>query len=181
MLFIQFEIETSKAKMYSEVLLKIYTWKFWSLAVLTFILQNPAAALAQDQVKQYDEGSVYEGSFKNGLRNGLGKYTMPDGFTYEGEWKDDQIQGKGVARYPTGQIFEGFFEQGVPDGEGTMTFSDGTKYEGSWLDGKMEGDGVLSMTDGSIYKGKFSDNNRDGYGEMNYSDGSIFKGNWKNN
>ena len=50
-----------------------------------FILQNPAAALAQDQVKQYDEGSVYEGSFKNGLRNGSGKYTMPDGFTYEGE------------------------------------------------------------------------------------------------
>ena len=151
MLFLQFEIETSEAKMYSEVLLKIYTWKFWSLVVLMFILQNPVAALAQDQVKQYDEGSVYEGSFKNGLRNGLGKYTMPDGFTYEGEWKDDQIQGKGVARYPTGQIFEGSFEQGVPDGEGTMTFSDGTKYEGSWLDGKMEGDGVLSMTDGSIF------------------------------
>ena len=139
--------------MYSEVLLKIYTGKLWSLVVLIFILQNPASILAQDQVKQYDEGSVYEGSFKNGLRNGLGKYTMPDGFTYEGQWKDDQIQGKGVARYPTGQIFEGFFKQGVPDGEGTMTFSDGTKYEGSWLDGKMEGDGVLSMTDGSIFKG----------------------------
>jgi hypothetical protein len=64
--------------MYSEVLLKIYTGKLWSLVVLIFILQNPAAIFAQDQVKQYDEGSVYEGSFKNGLRNGLGKYTMPE-------------------------------------------------------------------------------------------------------
>ena len=53
--------------------MKIYTGKLWSLVVLIFILQNPAATLAQDQVKQYDEGSVYEGSFKNGLRNGLGK------------------------------------------------------------------------------------------------------------
>ena len=84
MLFLQFEIETSEAKMYSEVLLKIYTGKLWSIVVFISILQNPAATLAQDQVKQYDEGSVYEGSFKNGLRNGLGKYTMPDGFTYEG-------------------------------------------------------------------------------------------------
>ena len=87
---------------------------------LILIWQNPMATFAQDQIKQYDEGSVYEGAFKNGLRNGLGKYTMPDGF-YEGEWKDDQIQGKGVARYPTGQLFEGSFKQGVPDGEGTMT------------------------------------------------------------
>ena len=100
--------------MYSEVILKIYSEKLCSLVVLMFILQNPAAALAQDQVKQYDEGSVYEGSFKNGLRNGLGKYTMPDGFTYEGEWRDDQIQGKGVARYPTGQILKAFSSKVYP-------------------------------------------------------------------
>ena len=92
--------------------MKIYTSKLWSAFALILFCQNPVAILAQDQVKQYDEGSVYEGSFKNGLRNGLGKYTMPDGFTYEGQWKDDQIQGKGVARYPTGQIFEGSFKQG---------------------------------------------------------------------
>ena len=125
--------------------MKIFTSKFWSTLALILISQNPIGTFAQDQIKQYDEGSVYEGAFKNGLRNGLGKYTMPDGFTYEGEWKDDQIQGKGVARYPTGQLFEGSFKQGVPDGEGTMTFADGTKYSGSWLDGKMEGDGTLSL------------------------------------
>ena len=102
--------------------MKINTSKLWSVFAFILLCQNPLVVLAQDQVKQYDEGSVYEGSFKNGLRNGIGKYTMPDGFTYEGEWKDDQIQGKGVARYPTGQIFEGSFKQGVPDGEGTMTF-----------------------------------------------------------
>ena len=161
--------------MFLEVFLKISTKKLWLICSVVLICQAPLTILAQDQVKQYDEGSVYEGSFKNGLRNGLGKYTMPDGFKYEGEWKDDQIQGKGVARYPTGQIYEGFFKQGVPNGEGTMTFSDGTKYKGTWLDGKMEGDGTLTMTDGSVFKGKFSKNNRSGYGEMNYTDGSILK------
>ena len=99
------------------------------------------SASAQNQTKQYDEGSVYEGEFKNGLRHGQGKYTMPDGFIYEGTWLDDQIQGAGVARYPTGQIYEGQFKQGVPHGKGTMTFADGTIYDGSWLNGKMEGDG----------------------------------------
>ena len=113
--------------------MEISTKKLLSICSVVLICQTPLTSLAQDQVKQYDEGSVYEGSFKNGLRNGLGKYTMPDGFKYEGEWKDDQIQGKGVARYPTGQIYEGFFKQGVPNGEGTMTFSDGTKYKGIWL------------------------------------------------
>ena len=94
------KIETSEAKLYLEVLLKIYTGKLLSIFILFLICYHPITAAAQDQVKQYDEGSVYEGSFKNGLRNGLGKYTMPDGFTYEGQWKDDQIQGKGIARYP---------------------------------------------------------------------------------
>ena len=51
--------------------MRIYTSKLWSVFALILFCQNPLAILAQDQVKQYDEGSVYEGSFKNGLRNGL--------------------------------------------------------------------------------------------------------------
>ena len=47
-------------------------------AGLVFAL--PAAA--QDgtvQTKQYEDGGIYEGTFKDGLQQGNGNYTMPNG------------------------------------------------------------------------------------------------------
>ena len=37
----------------------------------------------------YPSGSVYEGDWKNGIREGQGKMTFSDGFVYEGELKND--------------------------------------------------------------------------------------------
>ena len=50
-----------------------------------------AAAFAQNtQVlsKQYDDGGVYEGTFKDGLQHGTGTYTLPNGYQYAGQWID---------------------------------------------------------------------------------------------
>ena len=44
---------------------------------------------------------------------GLGEFTFPDGDTYEGEFKDWDV-----------------------NGQGTYTWSDGNKYVGEWKDGK---------------------------------------------
>ena len=45
----------------------------------TLALATPLAA--QDkQIKQYENGGVYEGTFKNGLQHGKGSYTLPNGF-----------------------------------------------------------------------------------------------------
>ena len=35
------------------------------------------------------QGGVYEGQWSNGLPNGKGKWTHPDGDLYEGEWLND--------------------------------------------------------------------------------------------
>ena len=62
----------------------------------------PAIAHAQDgQVltKQYDDGGIYEGTFKNGLQNGTGTYRLPNGYEYTGTWVDGEIKGEGVARW----------------------------------------------------------------------------------
>ncbi|MGL4320157.1 MAG: 2-isopropylmalate synthase, partial [Paracoccaceae bacterium] len=50
-----------------------------AISVLTLILLMNSAAFAQDEVvtKQYDDGSVYEGTFLNGLQHGTGTYTLP--------------------------------------------------------------------------------------------------------
>ena len=65
-------------------------------------------------VKQYDDGSVYEGTFLNGRQHGMGTYRLPSGFTYSGEWVDGEITGVGTARYPNGSVYEGAFVKGQP-------------------------------------------------------------------
>ena len=87
------------------------------------------AALSQEVVtKQYDDGSVYEGTFRNGRQDGTGTYTLPNGYSYSGTWVDGEILGQGVARYPNGSVYEGLFEKGKPVGHGKITFPDGGTY-----------------------------------------------------
>ena len=38
----------------------------------------------------------YQGGYKDGLRNGVGKMTYPNGDTYHGEWKDGKPNGTGT-------------------------------------------------------------------------------------
>lgn len=46
----------------------------------------------------YDDGSFYEGEcIKEGIRNGFGTYCNSEGLiVYQGEWKDDLFNGRGV-------------------------------------------------------------------------------------
>mgnify|MGYP006192000915 CR=1 FL=1 len=57
-------------------------------------LALPAQAQEGDIItKQYDDGSVYEGTFLNGRQHGMGTYRLPSGFTYAGEWVEGEITG----------------------------------------------------------------------------------------
>ena len=58
-----------------------------------------------------DTHRVYKGEVENGVPNGLGIDTSPDGSKYVGEWKDGKIHG-----------------------QGTLTLPDGQKYVGDWKD-----------------------------------------------
>jgi hypothetical protein len=54
--------------------------------------------LAQDgevQTKQYEDGGVYEGTFKDGLQHGTGTYRLPNGYEYTGDWVEGEIRGRG--------------------------------------------------------------------------------------
>ena len=37
----------------------------------------------------YDDGSIYDGEFLNGMRHGKGKVIYPDGTSYEGRFEED--------------------------------------------------------------------------------------------
>ena len=55
---------------------------------------------------------------------------MPDGFTYEGEWRNGEISGRGTATYTNGDVYEGMFEAGMRQGEGTMRYAGGEEASG---------------------------------------------------
>ncbi|KAH3765703.1 MORN motif [Pelomyxa schiedti] len=57
-----------------------------------------------------DDGEhTYEGDWSEGLRNGRGVRTWPDGASYDGEWKDGHADGWGTKRRPDGGWFEGLW------------------------------------------------------------------------
>ena len=53
----------------------------------------------------YENGSVYEGSWKNNLKDGMGKYTFSRGDVYEGEFRDGKMNGKGKYMYMGKRLF----------------------------------------------------------------------------
>jgi hypothetical protein len=61
--------------------------------------------------------------------HGLGRYTWPDGRSYEGEYVNDQKQGYGIYSWPDGQVYRGAWEDGVQHGLGTYSFQDKDKKE----------------------------------------------------
>ena len=78
-----------------------------SLTLIAALATMTNVAFAQETEvgsKQFDNGGVYEGSFRNGLQHGTGTFRMPNGYEYTGDWVDGQIIGQGVARFPNGSI-----------------------------------------------------------------------------
>ena len=58
----------------------------------------------------FENGVVYQGEERNGLRHGWGKQIFEDGAQYEGDWADDLPNGKGIFIQPDGGRYEGEFK-----------------------------------------------------------------------
>ena len=73
----------------------------------------------------FEDGSVYTGSFLNGLANGEGEYLNPKGKTiYSGEFVDGYFNGQGAYFSHEGWTYEGHFIDGLFDGEGIVSDGD---------------------------------------------------------
>jgi hypothetical protein len=73
-----------------------------------------------------NEGTVYEGDWVYGIREGQGKLSFADGSFYRGEFKKDQMWGKGI------------FIDGVTN----------TQYDGEWRANMRQGLGTTYTVDG---------------------------------
>jgi hypothetical protein len=153
------------------------------------------------------EGHVYIGSLKNGLRHGTGKMTRVNGATYEGEWHEGARHGTGHFADGTGTVYEGQFQKDKRHGKGKIVWSDGRIYDGDWEEDQrhghgnftdrlgnvydggfvrdaLEGHGITHRVDGGSYEGEFVDGDRHGYGQFTGKDGDgqfVYQGNYAGN
>ena len=112
--------------------------------------------------------------------SGYGKYTLPNGDIYEGDWNGDKRTGKGKMTYISGQIYEGDWKDDKRVGRGKLTLPNGQIYEGDWKDDKRNGQGKLTWPRNQVYEGAWTDDVRNGRGKMTYYNGQVYEGNWKN-
>jgi S1-C subfamily serine protease/antitoxin component YwqK of YwqJK toxin-antitoxin module len=126
----------------------------------------------------YSDGVTmkWEGSCVNGKANGYGKLTKyKDGeyeSTYEGEYKNGIREGRGKFSHLDGTIREGIFVDGQMTGKGVMTSKSGQKYNGGFLNYRCHGNGTIEYANGSKFEG-FSVADRMYTGKYTNYDGKI--------
>ena len=150
---------------------------------------------------QYPNGDVFDGFFLNGVRDGKGTMTYAEqGTKYEGEWKNNlkegiskmtfgtegeytghfvagQRNGEGVYKYlKTKDLYSGSWKNGLKHGKGTFIFFDTKmKIVGNWFNGQiLEGKWIFS--NGTYFEGKFENNYPKGEGVWHFVNGNVVKG-----
>lgn len=129
-------------------------------------------------VYTYTNGSVYEGQWVDGRKQGQGKQMQPDGSVYTGEWRDNQMHGKGRMRWDNGDSYEGTWSDGHMHGKGVFTSANGDRFQGSFVVNQREGDGVLTRRNGERFEGRWKAGMRDGKGVLTKPGLGVITGRW---
>jgi len=159
----------------------------------------------------YENGNIYEGSWRRNKEHGKGKLMTGDRrfIIYEGDWERGRIHGSGLYFYSTntdvqpnapylgngsgednklllamqrgGGVYKGDFKENCRHGFGIYTLPDGSVYDGEWRDNMQCGRGKFRWVDGSTYDGQWKDGKRHGIGTLKASDGFVYEGQWITN
>jgi hypothetical protein len=68
-----------------------------------------------------------------------------DGFSYDGAWVLNSMDGRGSAVYKNRQEYHGMWSRGRREGRGTIHFTNGAVYEGRFRDDAIDGQGTLKI------------------------------------
>jgi hypothetical protein len=98
----------------------------------------------------------YKGGFLGDRLNGKGIiHFKVEGHDYDGDFKDNEINGNGVFRWTNGDVYDGQMTRGKMNGFGRYTYANGQIYEGNYVNGIKEGKGKLTYPNGFVYEGDF--------------------------
>ena len=124
---------------------------------------------------------MYKGDIRNFKKEGIGIEKTTD-YNYEGEFHNDIKHGKGKIIFynNNSESYEGDFKNGDITGKGFYIWKNKHTYLGDFFRGKMHGKGIYKWPDGNIYEGEYIYGIKEGYGEFKWTDGRIYKGPFKN-
>ena len=110
---------------------------------------------------------------------GNGAYKFSNGDIYDGEWKNDIRDAQGTQIYANGDIYSGKWKDDMKNGQGTFTYLNGDIYTGEFLDDKKNGRGTFTYSNGDIFNGEFLDNKKNGQGIFTFANSKKIIGIWK--
>ena len=92
--------------------------------------------------------------------------------TYEGEWRDNKMCGRGFAVFTNKDTYEGDWYDGEFHGHGIFTYHGGERDEGYWANGGLHGFGV------GFYRGERKKDEAHGTGVSQKKKGYRVAGEW---
>ena len=109
-------------------------------------------------IYKYKDKILYVGDFENNLRQGKGE-KITKNYHYIGEFNNDKIDGYGKIRFyndKEGKFeYEGFFKRNNIEGKGIIKWKNGDVYQGQVKNGKMNGYGKFIPKNGIGFEGYF--------------------------
>ncbi|KAJ5069275.1 phosphatidylinositol-4-phosphate 5-kinase related [Anaeramoeba ignava] len=157
---------------------RIFTFPYRNLTRHTGAFQN-AIPVGQSQIK-YPNGTIFEGMFVNGKKEGNAVVEFPTGDTLKTVWKNGVPNGESEMVDVDQNHFIGFLVDGKKDGDGKFSDVSGAFYQGEFKNNMFHGKGNVSYSDGSQFNGTFQDHSRNGFGKFIQNDTFIYEGDWEN-
>lgn len=128
--------------------------------------------LDQDQQRNgYGRAFCYK-LFKN---MPIGVFFYFSGKVFDGSWKNDEKNGLGLELHKNEDYYQGNFEQGKPNGQGTFEWANGETYTGEWLDGFKHGNGSWNNKNGDLYEGEWRNGKVHGKGRQLWQNGRHYR------
>ena len=80
----------------------------------------------------------------------IGIYYYNDGSRYEGDFRNDKLEGKGIMFYNDGEIYMGDWRNGKKEGKGIYYYNNGDREMGDWSNDKEIGKHVILTNKGEV-------------------------------
>lgn len=106
---------------------------------------------SDDDVIRYDNGDIYKGQIKNGIREGLGTCYFANKDIYEGMWKNDKMECVGKYIFADKSYYSGDFKNGCKEGIGVYTCND-YKYIGQYYADRKGRVGTFHLPENAYLK-----------------------------
>jgi hypothetical protein len=142
----------------------------------TMSLEEPV----KEKVPVPQKVDKYNGDYRGGKRDGHGFAEFDNGDTYDGDWVNDERQGRGVYTYKAlGAVYTGDIRHNLKHGRGQLTFRNGDVLYGEFVNNCLIDSHVtIDYHPTGHYDGLMKEGRKHGLGTMEYAEHFHYEGDW---